>query len=280
MPGPKGQPPAEVTDFVPPIAVLDSGMFSDGGTTFLHLQDRRGAELIMCITQDAFEDDIKGNSLMIGGPHSRAPGVRFPLSQQEAKLMVASLEAVVASFERNTAVRVERKSDETSSKTAPEANDLEEDDWRLGVAQNALKRLAHRDDFELADAAELAARTKRLESVDLALESKRFREHTGLEREKTWERLKPAFFSELKSLPRIEQQARIIELLGPSDADAEKRCRRPMFSPIRPASIVAYNLFSKDNYFRDLVFYFDKHGNFEYEEIAIALPPKHDKAKQ
>lgn len=284
VPGRKGQPPQEVTKFVAPIKLIAAGEHWDGGTTWVVLEDQRGAKLLFCVTQDAFESEIKANSLFIGADNAAATSARRPLSERECNLVVDSLKSAVESqqteklkdFAKQGYDPLEYQNQERF--TVPESERFSEQHWHVLFAAHALDRLGKVEKQELADQKELAQRVAELESVDLESASAQFRSKQGTSRHAAWERLEPIFAAELRAQRPADPRQFITKLLGDGDAAAEQRNAKGM-DPLETAaegSVLAYNLESEDNFHQDLVFHFGDEGGVSYGVVAIAEPTPRD----
>lgn len=125
----------EVKEFTPPIAIVETGAFGDGGTLYVRLSDSQGRQLAICVSQDGFDDVIPGETLFLNAAHAYEKTARLPMTSAEAALAIASLK---------TAVNAKLPIPEKPAKAG---------DWNAQVAQGALKRLEARPVYDVLDAA-------------------------------------------------------------------------------------------------------------------------------
>ncbi len=67
---------------------------NDGGTTYVHLQDAKGKDLLVCVS-DSLDSTIPSGTVFLGGRYPTDAAARLPRSQPEARAAVATLEAAI-----------------------------------------------------------------------------------------------------------------------------------------------------------------------------------------
>lgn len=75
----------------PPFTADESRAYGDGGTLGIGLRDRVGAELIVCISQDAFESPIPHSTLFVDAWHPDYASARLPQNGSEVELVRSGL---------------------------------------------------------------------------------------------------------------------------------------------------------------------------------------------
>ncbi len=286
LPSAKGQPPKEIRALVPPVKLMAAGEHWDGGTVWILLQDKREAKVLFCVTQNAFESEIKGNSLFIGADSANRTSARRPLSDQESALMLRSLKLAIEprlneklrDFTNKGYDPLEYKTHEQFS--VPEAERFSQDDWQVIFAVHALQRLETVEKQELADLDELAKRVAELEAVDLESAAAEFRSKSSTTRQAVWKRLKPVLAAELRARNPSDPHQFLTKLLGKGDAEAAKRCgaarKNPLAKTPNEGNMLAYNLETEGNFFSDLVFQIDEDARVSFHVQSLVVPEQKD----
>jgi hypothetical protein len=97
-------PPPEITKLVPPIEIVDANGFDDGGTLFVKLRDSAETEVVFCVSQDFFKNEIPPNTLYVGAPHASQPSARLPVSSDERLVLVEGLKNAVETSKQRDSV--------------------------------------------------------------------------------------------------------------------------------------------------------------------------------
>jgi hypothetical protein len=149
---------AELTEFTPPVEIVDANEFLDGGTTYVKLRDAKGRIVLLCLSQRFFEATIPNNTLFIDASHPEEPTARLPLSESEAQLVLASLKAAVtAALPKEELEALERWGDPAEhrlaeSAGAPADRRQSEEQWRAIFAFDVLRRLEARESIDVLPA--------------------------------------------------------------------------------------------------------------------------------
>ncbi len=151
------QNPTELSEFEAPIKIITANEYWDGGTTYVVLQDAKKRYLLLCVSQNAFEGTIPGNTLFLNAPHPDAPNVRLPFSEAEARLVLDSLKsAVEADMSVEETEELSQLGDpaelKMSQTASPPEEQWSEDEWNVAYAFDALRRLKSQSTFDFASA--------------------------------------------------------------------------------------------------------------------------------
>lgn len=279
--GSKGEPPGELKSFVPPIELVEANGYLDGGTTYVMLRDSRDVELVFCVYQDAFEDDpIPGNSLFLGATHPEQTSARRPFTQEEASLVISSLEAAVKPlWTPDRQQRLKQRGDPGEEVihdrvARPPEQQFTPLDVTVMFARDALRRARLVKQFDLADRAEVAERAAKLSAVDLDSAARDFRERAGQVREDEWRRLEPVLNGEVSKLAANKDlKAYFTQLLGPADESRLEDVSGMVQSPFGDNTpiegrVLAYDLGKADGMVYTLVVDFRDRSRISFGEIA------------
>jgi hypothetical protein len=152
------QNPAEIKEFEPPVEIVKANGFMDGGTTYVVLRDAKKRLMILCVSQNAFEETVPGNTLFLNAAHSDEPTARLPFSENETRLVIASLESAIKAHltdeERDALLDMGDPGEQRmhESVAVPKNERWSANEWTLTFAFDALRRLQSRASHDVVSA--------------------------------------------------------------------------------------------------------------------------------
>jgi hypothetical protein len=148
----------EIKDFEPPVEIVTATEFWDGGTTYVVLRDAKKRYAILCVSQNAFESTVPGNTLFLNAHHPDSPTTRLPFSEEEARLVIASLDgAVKANLTEEELEELQGLGDPAEHRmrevaSVPENERWSTAEWNLAYAFDALRRLQAKPSYDVVSA--------------------------------------------------------------------------------------------------------------------------------
>lgn len=142
---------------IPPITIADAAEFADGGTTYVHLKDANGRELLICVSEPVFAETIPVNTLFLDASHPEAPEARLPHSEEEVALVIDTLgSAIEREFPESERKNIGRWGDPLEhfwheKYTMPEAKQRSRNEWVKIFAWDAYRRLKSKSKFATLD---------------------------------------------------------------------------------------------------------------------------------
>ncbi|QDS96801.1 hypothetical protein [Adhaeretor mobilis] len=144
----------------PPVEIVQSGTYGDGGTTFVHLKDAAKQELMLCVSENGFEYLVPGDTLFLDATNAWVAGARLPESKEEATKVVLTLESALTSTlpdeqrkkYQNQGEPLEHFWRERSNKS--EVEQWGEKEWITENAFGAYQRLKSKSDFSILNKAD------------------------------------------------------------------------------------------------------------------------------
>jgi hypothetical protein len=141
-------------DFATPVQLVNAAAFTDGGTIGVQLKDANGKVMAFCVSEGAFAETIPAGTLFLEGVHPSAPSARLPVSEEEARAVIAALEDALRHSLPDRSKQLLDKQEVSLAQLYEDAYQPgkllphDKEDWLLTVAFDSWIRIANRTRFD------------------------------------------------------------------------------------------------------------------------------------